>query len=183
MTKGYRKGTGWRGGSCMTRVLCCLLIGLAPAQTQAEDIYQIKAAFIYNFTKFVTWPEEMEQRGGDLRLCIFDRNPFGEYLYQLSGRKVRNFELKVVQPASLSELDGCDILFVAGSAKTDTVLRGLTNHPVLTVSDQSGFVQDGGVIELLSENNRIRFDINLQAVRDSGLQMSSKLLQLARQVR
>ena len=167
----------------MARALCCLLLGLAPAQIQAEDIYQIKAAFIYNFTKFVTWPEEMEQKGGDLRLCIFDRNPFGEYLNQLSGRKVRNFELKVVQPASIRELDGCAILFLAGSADAGKVLQGLTSRPILTVSDRPGFVQSGGVIELLSENNRIRFDVNLQTVRDSGLQMSSKLLQLARQVR
>ena len=63
------------------------------------------------------------------------------------------------------------------------MLKNLVSRPILTVSDQADFAADGGAIELLSENNRIRFDVNLQTVRDSGLKMSSKLLQLARQVR
>ncbi|HVK99837.1 MAG TPA: YfiR family protein [Dongiaceae bacterium] len=154
-----------------------------PARLQAEDAYQIKAAFLYNFTKFVTWPAEMEQQGGDLRLCIFNSNPFGEYLYQLSGRKVRNFELKVIQPTSASELESCAILFLVGASNREQMLEKLATRPILTVSDQEDFAVDGGAIELLSENNRIRFDVNLQTVRDSGLKMSSKLLQLARQVR
>lgn len=183
MTSGNRQRIRPRGGAKIVRTLCCLAILFQPATLTAEEAYQVKAAFLYNFTKFVTWPEAMEQRGGELRLCIFGVNPFGDYVYQLAGRKVRNFQLQVQEPRNLQELADCNILYLAGKHPQARALGVVANLPVLTVSDQAGFAERGGNIELLSEENRIRFDINLQAVKDSGLEFSSKLLQLARQVR
>ncbi len=182
MTERNGQGSGVQGGTWLTRVLFCLVFFCIPCSSPAEEAYQIKAAFLYNFTKFVTWPEAMEQQGGELTLCIFDGNPFGDYANQLNGRKVRNFQLRILQPASVNDLAGCNILFVSGAEQTVRALQSVATLPVLTVSDQSGFAARGGAIELLSEDNRIRFDVNLQRIRDSGLTMSSKLLQLARQV-
>lgn len=147
----------------------------------AEDAYQIKTAFIFNFTKFVTWPADMEQRGGDLHLCLLGGNPFGEYVYQLEGRKVRNFSLRVVQVQVPEDMAQCQILYVAGKAQAE-MLSDIAGQPVLTISDYDGFTRQGGGIELLSEDNRIRFDVNLQRIKASGLDISSRLLHLARQV-
>ena len=163
----------WRGA-------VFLLLLFFALSARAEEAYQVKAAFIYNFTKFVTWPTVMEQRGGELRLCLYGGNPFGDYIFQLDGRKVRNFYLHVQEIRSVNEVDGCNILYLShGSRKA---LDAVADHPVLTVSDSNDFAEHGGSIELLSENNRIRFDVNLQRIKDCGLEISSKLLQLARQV-
>ena len=157
-----------------------LLLLFFALSARAEEAYQVKAAFIYNFTKFVTWPTVMEQRGGELRLCLYGGNPFGDYIFQLDGRKVRNFYLHVEEIQSVNEVSSCNILYLNQSSRK--VLDAVADHPVLTVSDHNGFAEHGGSIELLSENNRIRFDVNLQRIKDCGLEISSKLLQLARQV-
>jgi len=170
-----RRARGWR------MLLLWLWLIMPMRGMGAEEAYQIKAAFIFNFTKFVTWPADMEQQGGDLHLCLLGGNPFGEYVYQLEGRKVRNFSLHVQQIQLAEELTQCQILFVAAKGHQE-LLSGIINKPVLTISDYDGFTSQGGGIELLSEDNRIRFDINLQRIKASGLDISSRLLHLARQV-
>ncbi len=174
--QGAGRAGGWR------LAVLCLLLALPVALARGEDAYQIKAAFIFNFTKFITWPAAMEQEGGDLRLCLFNGNPFGDYVFQLEGRKVRNFYLRVVQPKSSAELGRCHILYLVPDETTSQLLAGIADKPVLTIADEDGFATDGGGIQLLSENNRIRFDVNLQRIKGSGLDISSKLLHLARQV-
>lgn len=182
MASGNRKTAG-AGGQCRWRGrLCVLLLLAAPVSSPAEDAYRIKAAFLYNFTKFVTWPAALEQQGGTLNLCLFDGNPFGEYVHVLSGRRVRNFELRIREVQTLADLPACNILFLAGEKQTAQVLGAVAGQPVLTISDQAGFVGQGGAIELLTDDNRVRFDVNLQRVRDQQLDMSSRLLQLARRV-
>lgn len=172
---------GAQGCAALWLLAWCLLASVPDARG-AEDAYQIKAAFIYNFTKFVTWPAEIEQAGGDLRLCLYGGNPFGQIIYQLDGRPVRNFTLRVLQPADDSELSQCHILHLASEQAVSHLLNAVGGTPVLTIGDHHGFARDGGGIELLSENNRIRFDINLQRIKSSGLDISSRLLSLARQV-
>ena len=148
----------------------------------AEEAYQIKAAFIFNFTKFVDWPKEMEQAGGDLRLCIVGGNPFGDYIFQLNGRKVRNFFLRVHLAAPDDDLSHCHILFLSQTTSNQKLLGRLADSPVLTIGDYEDFLKDGGGIRLFSEDNRIRFDVNLPRIKGSDLDISSKLLHLARQV-
>ena len=177
---GVRAAQGVGRASGGWAVLLCLLL-LIPA-ARAEDAYQIKAAFIFNFTKFITWPEAMEQQGGDLRLCLFQGNPFGDYVFQLEGRKVRNFYLRVVQPKTAAELGQCHIVYLMPDKDIEQVLAAIASQPVLTIADHDDFTRQGGGIQLMSENNRIRFDVNLQRIKGSGLDISSKLLHLARQV-
>lgn len=169
------------GNWCLA--LVWLSMALPVSSTGAEDPYQIKAAFIFNFTKFVTWPADMEQQGGDLRLCLHGGNPFGDYVFQLEGRKVRNFNLRVVEPESPASLAQCHILHLMPGKGNGKVLNELAGEPVLTVGDYDSFASQGGSIQLLSEQNHIRFDVNLQRIKASGLEVSSRLLHLARQVR
>lgn len=179
--KAHQAGSGrWKAPGWRHFLLWCTLL-ITPA-VQAEDAYEIKAAFIFNFTKFISWPADMEQAGGDLHLCLFSSNPFGDYVYQLNGRKVRNFYLRVSQPAKVAELAGCHILFLADAQDAGRVVEQLAAQPVLTISDHDGFVQAGGGINLFPDNDRIRFDVNLQRLKGCGLDVSSKLLSLARQV-
>lgn len=115
-------------------------------------------------------------------MCLFSGNPFGDYVFQLEGRKVRNFYLRVLQPVSTTALEQCHILYLAAERDHQQLLTDIAEKPVLTIADHEGFLRRGGGIELLSENNRIRFDINLQRIKGSGLDISSRLLHLARKV-
>lgn len=162
--------------------LLMLLCLLSAASVRAEDIWQVKAAFIFNFTKFVNWPAELEQQGGQMNLCLYRDNPFGDHIYRLEGRKVRNFSLHVMQQDNQESLKDCQIIYLANAANAEKALVSIAGRPVLTIGDHESFTREGGNIRFLSESNRIRFDINLQRSREDGLGISSRLLQLARQV-
>ena len=147
----------------------------------AEEEARLKAAFIYNFTKYVTWPLSIEQASGKLRACVLGKEAFTDELSQLSGREVRTFSLEVVPLQVADSLDGCHVLFVSG-VNPRKVLSASTTMPILTISDEPDFVSRGGIIGLVTEGRRIRFDINLGTAREAQLQISSRLLQLARRV-
>lgn len=173
--------TAFRGATWRRLLLCAVMLSVAQP-VRANEIYQIKAAFIFNFTKFISWPAELEQAGGDLRLCLLDGNPFGDYVYQLNGRRVRNFYLRVSETHSHDQLASCHIVYLSGPKVDSELLSRLASLPILTISDVDGFMPAGGGISLFPENERIRFDINLQRMKGCGLDVSSKLLSLARQV-
>jgi hypothetical protein len=147
----------------------------------AEQESQLKAAYIYNFTKYVTWPVAIEQASGKLRVCALARNGFADELSQLDGRAVRSFTIEVRKTDKADALDDCHVLYVSGSGY-DKVLRSIVGKPILTISDNADFVALGGMIGMVTESRRIRFDVNLTAARDAQLQVSSRLLQLARRV-
>jgi len=152
----------------------------------AEEEAQLKAAFIYNFTKYVTWPAAAEQAGGTLHVCALGRTAYTPELSRLDGRTVRNFTLQVRAVDRSDELTSCNVLYLSGASRDfssfKSLLKGVKGEPVLTISDDSGFIDAGGVIGLFTEQRRIRFDINLGIARDTGLYISSRLLQLARKV-
>jgi len=148
--------------------------------------YQVKAAFLYNFVKFVEWPGV---RGGSSQnpivIGILGPDPFGPVLDRTFADKMvggRRFELR--RYGTVEELQLSHVLFVSSTLKRDwsKVLAAVQGTPVMTVSDEGGFVKSGGIIELLLEDNKIRFDIHLSAGKRSGLKISAQLLQLARRV-
>jgi hypothetical protein len=137
---------------------------------------------IFNFAKFVNWPETQEATGGDFRLCISRNNPIVKYLNQLEGRPLRNFTLRVLVPSTKEALGTCHIIYIPDEYDPSHALSEIDNYPVLTVGDQSGFIEQGGAIQLVTENNRVSFDVNLQHIRTVGLEINAKVLQLARKV-
>jgi len=159
---------------------------LAPLWVPAEPTsfeYEIKAAFLYNFAKFVEWPATPMDT--HLNLCVLGEDPFGGALESLAGREVGERTIRVRRIRQLDERGGCAILFVAGSesAKLQQVLSILHDDKgLLSVSDINNFAAQGGIIELLLDGNKVRFAINLAAANRAGLTVSSKLLQLARLV-
>lgn len=144
--------------------------------------YQVKAAFLYNFAKFVEWPKSTASESSKpLVLGILGEDPFGEDIQTISGKRVKDKTFQVIRSERLQELDNCDILFISASMKgqLDHILEKINGKPVLTVSDTRGFAEQGVMINLFMVNNKIRFEINPHAVKRSDLKMSSQLLKLA----
>lgn len=145
--------------------------------------YQVKAAYLLNFTKFIEWPAaSFEAPDSSIAICILGDDPFGSTLDAIlagevvSGRKVSALRLRRAPPPKL-----CQVLFVNKSQKDALkLLPGL--GPVLTVGDSDNFIRDGGMIAFHLENRRVRFDINQTAAENAGLKLSSKLLNVARSI-
>jgi hypothetical protein len=170
---------------CVSTALLLLQVaGTAMAQSRRAEEAEVKAAYLYNFGKFVRWPGNAA--GGEFTLCVLGRDPFGEALDRtIEGETIGGISLTSRRIRSVREASGCKVLFVSRSeeARESGVLETLGQAPVLTVSDIPGFIERGGMIEFVNEGSRIRFRINLQAAEAAGLTLSSELLRVATAVR
>ncbi|HRD48768.1 MAG: YfiR family protein [Candidatus Competibacter sp.] len=146
------------------------------------DEYAVKAAYLYNFAKYVEWPSEAFA-GADapLWICVAGDNPFGGALAALSGKTVGDHPVEVRHLPAVTGVDKCHVVFVsrAEQGRIKTVLAKLARLPILTVSDIGDFARMGGMIGLIEADQRIRFGINLTATRQANLKLSSQLLKLA----
>lgn len=166
------------------RWLAALALPLAAAAPAADPLtlaeYDIKAGFIYNFVKLVKWPDAAPQ----LVLCVIGMNPFGT-ASAIDGKPVggRTLMLRSV-PAGAPPAD-CGIVFVPApeAARAPALLAALRERPVLTIGESENFAHRGGVINFYREEDKVRFEINVDAARRARLQISSRLLKLARIVR
>jgi uncharacterized protein DUF4154 len=155
--------------------------GNPPAQSSPE--YQLKAVFLFNFAQFVEWPASAFP-GPDtpLGICILGQDPFGAYLDEtVRGETVANHPLTVRRYRTVEEIKGCHILFVSRQeqAHLGEIIDSLKGQSVLTVSDAERFASRGGMIRFVTDHNRIRLRINLEAARAANLTLSSKLLRPA----
>ncbi len=148
--------------------------------------YDVKAAFLYNFAKFVDWPSTaFPEPNSTFRICVLGKDPFGGSLQSaVGGEEIAGHKLTVVRTDSLPKPAGCQILFVSRSERDQLpqVLAAVKDAPVLTVADTQGFLEQGGIINFLIEGSKVRFEINNEAANRAGIKISSKLLQLARRV-
>ncbi len=146
------------------------------------DEYAVKAAYLYNFAKFVEWPPgAFPTTDSSLMICIAGDNPFGVALAALHGKLVESRPVEVRHIPAATGLDRCHVVFIgrAEQGRLKTVLAKLARLPILTVSDISDFAQAGGMIGLFEAEQRIRFNINITAARQANLKLSSQLLKLA----
>ena len=152
------------------------------AQSVSKE-YQIKAAFLYNFSQFVDWPAGAFPNGqAPLIIGVIGDDPFGSYLDEIvRGEKVNNHPLVVQRFHRVNEIKTCHVLFVSRSEanQVEQILSNLRDREILTVGDFEGFAQRGGMIRFITENNKIRFRINVGAARAAKLTISSKLLRAA----
>ena len=158
----------------------CMLAG--GVQAQATPEYRAKAGFLYNFIVFTEWPSRV---GSPLPLCVYDSNPFGNELDALEGKSVGGRVLVVRSPKELDQLKSCRVVFVTASAigSLPRILEALRGEPVLTVADSPGAAQRGVALNMEVDHERIVFQANLRAARAAGVDLSSKLLRLATEVR
>lgn len=166
-----------------------LLLGALAAGAQEVPLptpleYELKAAFLYNFVKFVEWPADaFAGTRSPLTICVYGEDPFGASLDgAVRGETVGERSLLVQRPQALDRLRDCHVLFVSRSERPRMreILSRLERAPVLTVGDSDGFLREGGMINFVLEENKIRFLINQEAAERSGLRISSKLLRLAK---
>lgn len=158
----------------------------AYAETVVSKEYQLKAAFLYNFAKFVEWPPEAEQDAKDVFVIgIFGDDPFGMDIDELLADKTVNEKrIEVRRFRSLGEVAPCRILFISSSEtqKLRAVMERLQSKGVLTVGETDDFMENGGMINFVMEGNKVRFEINAQAADKAKLKLSSQLLKLAKRV-
>lgn len=143
--------------------------------------YQVKAAFVYNFIKFVTWPSGEASTGGAVRLCMLGDLPDAAPFFDLDGQEIMGKRLHIVLLREPQEARTCQILFLSSSLsrRLPENLELVRGSPVLTVGDTDGYAQRGVMINMYIENKRVRFEINAETVGQAGLRISTKLLSLA----
>lgn len=178
----------------MGLMLCALLLfGEAEHAVAAEKgerrIEHVKAAFILNIARFVTWPPEVfDGNGGELNLCFYRRNSLGDGIDVVRGKKVGGRDLKIKQVAKLELGSGCHILIIAQQeyAKYKRTETAKLSHPLLTIADMTddgvtrGISRPGVLINLVRNGTRIAIEVDLEQARTAGLKFSSHLLRLAR---
>ena len=177
------------GARFVLPVILMTLLSCASAFSMADDRatteYKIKAAFLYNFSRFVTWPDHDSRADGKFNLCILGNDPFGELLDPLSGKPVQKESLEIKRLTSLEQGHACRIIYVSqeNAGDLEAIIWELRDQAILTVSDLEGFTAIGGIIQFKLIDNKIRFYINIDAAKRAGLTISSKLLSLATIVR
>jgi len=153
----------------------------AAPQTRAEHV---QAVFLYNLASFVNWPETWTEHSEYFTIGIVGDTPFGAIINQVvAGEQWRGKPMRVVHFDEPEEIRGrlCDILYIGSDRlrQFDNFKKRLEGLPILTVADSPGFLEMGGMINLVRKQQRLGMGVNLQAVRYSGLSISSKLLRLA----
>lgn len=166
-------------------LLLAALPRVSPAQEPASLEYGVKAAFLYNFTKFVEWPPSAFEDRGPLRLCVLGQDPFGKSLQTVvEGEQVQGRPIILQRIDSLGDPRRCHILFLSRSEteRFPAVLAAVRGAPVLTVGEARGILDQGAGVSFVLKEGKVRFEINQTAVEGHGLKMSSKLLRLATRV-
>jgi len=177
----------------------------AKAQSDSASMreYQIKAAFLYNFIKFVDWPKEKVTDSNDtIIIGIICEDPFGNAFDPIGDKEVKGRKVVIKRFKSFEELEKhnknnksernegietlrkCHLLFIGSSEKKDSekIIEALEGSSVLTVGETAGFLEAGGIINFLVEDKKVSFEVNLTAAQKAGLNIRSKLLRLAKKV-
>jgi len=188
-------------------LVLALLMGFLAAEGWAdhspEHEYQVKAAFLYNFVKFVDWPaEKIRDDDEPIIIGIIGKDPFGEAFDPIKGKKVKDKSIvikrfkdfegfkkaneadKSKSASKIEDLRKCHVLFICSSEKKNLseIINSVKNDGVLTVSKMKGFLESGGIVNFLMEEKNVRFEINKAAAEKAGLKARSKLLRLAKRV-
>lgn len=163
--------------------MCLGAHGTSLAEDRKPTEYEVKAAYLYNFAKFIEGPPRKSQdAGATMNVCVIGDDPFGPALTAIEGKIVGDRKIRTKRNLSLQNLRGCDILFIARSEEVDLerILQAASGQGVLTIGDTKGFAQQGVMINFYMENRTVRFEINHKAAGRAGLKISSNLLRIAR---
>jgi len=164
-----------------------LILQAAPASAQDIEEYRIKAAFLYNFAKFVDWPSTAFTDAKDpIKICVLGQNPFGDSLQNIiRGKEIGERPLASAQVTDSRQATACQVIFVPASEwkRYKKMAIELTHCTALIVGETEDFLSAGGEINFMVEEGKIRFEINRVAAERAKLRISSKLLSLARSVR
>jgi len=169
--------------------IAALLASLGAVCCGGQEIeeYQMKAAYLFNFIKFVEWPpQSFASPSSPIVLCVLGEDPFGSALQEAVRGKTAGDRTVVVRPVTdLAGAKRCHIVFVSAATWNHDrpALATLAGNPLLTVGESPGFATKGGIIRFKLDGARLRFEINVEAAQQARLQISSKLLSLAEIIR
>jgi len=171
--------------------LLASLVSSALAQDGYLDrTYKIKAAYLYNFAKYVQWPSSSVPDSGDaantFTIGVVGGNPFGNSLERIAQqKKLGGKSIRIVSVKQVETVLNCEMLFFSSHSDprlVDKIFSQVRGHPTLLVGESADFAARGGMINFIIENNKVRFEINARSAADSGVVISSKLLRLGKPV-
>lgn len=155
----------------------------SPAVAGAPENSAVTAALVLNFARFTEWPEKVfEDKGAKVRLCVLGDNVTQDAFAQVDNKQVGKRTLSVINLARIKNLEQCHILYVSALERGTVIqlLAELRANPILTIgSDEKHFLEDGGMVLLKLVEGKMNIEINLKATNNSGLKISSRVLQLA----
>lgn len=173
----------------MNRILltaCFLVLSAGPLLSQGSggDEQRLKAAFVFRFPQFVTWPPPATTGRNTLEICVTASSATADALRDLtSGESLNGRRLVVREDPAEQALASCHVLMLAGGQPNRGVMARVATLPILTVGDSATFLDDGGIIQLKVVDRRVRFEISMPAAARAGVTLSSQLLRLAADVR
>lgn len=166
-------------------LMALLCVAAVPAHAgDASKEYRIKAAFIYNFFKFVEWPAAAANRPA-WNLCVAGADPFGEALDAVDGRMAQGKPVQVLREVKGEALKACHMVFTTEKEATrlQAMLHSVSGSAVLTVGEGAAFTENGGMVGLMLLNEKLVFEVNLEPAQNTGVRFGAQLLRLARSVK
>lgn len=170
-------------------MLVVILSGGYPcsAFSSAESSQQLRAMFIYNFANFVEWPEKaFANKESPITICLYGKVDFSSYLEPMAGTLVGDRALNISEfDEELTISKQCHMLFVGSDKQSlsKSLFESKNFLYVLSISEKNGFIESGGMINILSQENQISFEIDLLSAKNKGLFISSDLLSLAKNIK
>ena len=166
-------------------LILSLVITTGSQAASSPGEYQVKAAYIYNFAKFIHWPDSAFSDAKEpLVIGVLGTNDFNGALKPLAGKKVRNRVIEIKYFNTHHKVKNCQLLYISKSEekKTQLILKELADQPILTVGETKYFVEFGGIIQFVTKRDRLRFSINLDVAQNNDIQIEAQLLSLAAKV-
>jgi hypothetical protein len=171
--------------ACIRGAAALLAIAVVTGTVSAQGLeYEVKAAFIYNFVPFVEWPPAaLGDSPAPFRMCLYGDDPFGERLARMvRGEQLKDRPIVIERVPVNAAASHCHLLFVPATqaGRVAAAIRAAAGGPVLSIGESPDFIRSGGMINLVVDGGRVRFDVNAAAAAARGLTVSSKLLRIAR---
>ncbi|WP_052566826.1 YfiR family protein [Candidatus Magnetobacterium casense] len=169
-------------GLILLLVISTLVALPVPAAEREFDEYEVKAFAIYNLAKFIEWPDNSLGTVSTLTIYIIGDNPFKNFRDAMRDKSIHGKTIVVKIINSPADIKDTGILFISRSEKDrlPNILRGISRLPVLTVGDTQSFASRGVMVNFYLENDKIRFEINIEAAQTAGLKISSNLLKMGK---
>ncbi len=166
-------------------ILFLLLSTLSVEAKERPSEYSLKAAYLYQLSKFINWPQMDPMQHKPLHLCAFASDPFRGALQKIHLRKVQGREIQVNYVTKGTSLSSCNILFIHDKISNNFIKKQydmLSKNNVLTIGEKTGFAKKGGIIGFTLKNKRIGVEINIQAAKDANIEVSANLIEIASKV-
>jgi hypothetical protein len=166
---------------CIVAALCCLASSSLAQQARPTEA-QVKAAYILNFGQFVSWPNDRLETQDSFKICLLGKDPFGPMMEStVSGEQIEGKRITIERLSKMPGNSQCNVLFISPGEEghLDTILAIARASKILTVSDMPRFAERGGIIGLVSQKDKVRFEVNRLAAEQSHLALSSELLKVA----